>query len=131
MEPLRRLDAGQAEHRGREINERNQAIRVGSRGAGGPLREALREPHEQRDAGRGFEQERLAAGHAGSVIGVEEDDRGLREAVRLELVEDFASQPVSVADVVRVAGVCLPDRIGPGIVGGHGGLRGIVPVGLR
>ena len=66
------------------------------------------------------------ARHAGAVIGVEEDDGVVCEAVFRELVEEGAGLLIHGGDAVVVARQVAADERGVGVVGWEGNFGGIV-----
>lgn len=87
------LDAGQAQRDGSKVNERNHAVGASARFGWRPLGKTLRIPDQRRNTRRRLEQERLAPGHTGSVIGHEGDDRRVCQAVRLQLARISPASP--------------------------------------
>ena len=128
LEVVGRLDAGQAQHSRREVNEPNQALaRAADRVLGGPqVLELLRYVQDQRDVEAGVVRPALAARHARPVIGPVEHDRVLFEAVLAQLGQHLARHRVHLADLVVILGPVSAAFLGVGMVGRHPHLGGIV-----
>ncbi len=112
------LHTGQAEHGGGEIDEADQPVGDRPRLARRRALELLREPDDQRHANARVVEPPLVARQAVAVVGEEEDDRLVGQAVLLQLPQDIAHLFIHDRDqVVQVGHVAAHGRR-IGIVGG-------------
>ena len=110
----RNLDAGEGEHRRRQVDEAHELVADGAGREG--RRQRPRPADHQRHAQAGIVERPLGARHAVAVIAPVEDDGVLREPVVLELGEDLAHLRVHVGDVVVQARQLLADQRRVGVV---------------
>jgi hypothetical protein len=126
LEVGRGRDAGEAQHRGREVDKAHQAVRPRARLAGSEVAEPRREAHQERHAQARVVEPALRARHPGAVVGIEEHDGAVRQAVLLELAEDLSRLLVHPRDAIVVAGPVAAHLRGVRVVRRDRRLRGVV-----
>ena len=128
LHPLRRLDAGEAAHRRRKIDEAHRASgrAAGDIISGAEVFEFFRDVHEEGHVETGVRGPTFAAGHAGPVIGPVENDRVIGEPVGGELGEDGAGVGIGGGDAVVVERPVAADFGRVRVIGGDANLGGIV-----
>ena len=98
LQVLRRIEAREREHGGRQVDEAHELI---ADGAGRERRrQCLRPADHQRHAQTRVVERALRTRHAVAVIAPVEDDRVLGQPIGLELFEELADLGVHVGDVV-------------------------------
>jgi len=133
LDPIGRLDPGQAQERRREVHEAHQPIaRPARRVVGrGQVPVLLGKAHDDRHVQPGVVRPPLTPRHARAVVAVEEDDRVAAEPGFLQLLEALARQGVHLRDLVVVLGPVVAHLGRVGMVGRHAGLGRVVFEGVR
>ena len=128
LHPVRRLDAGEAQHGGREIHEAHEAVGFTAGFVFGRMEvlELVRDVNDERDLQSGIVGPAFAARHAGTVVGVVEDNRIICQAIVGELLEVQAGVGIGFGDNVVVLRPVLARLRRVGVVGGDAHLSGIV-----
>ena len=124
LHPRGRLDAGEAQHRRREVHEADQPVActaglVFGRREMLPL---LREVDDHGNLQAGVAGPALAARHPRAVVGVVEDNRVIREAGVGEFLQVATRVGVHLGDLVVVLRPVLPHLRRVRMIGGHADL---------
>ena len=120
------VDTGETEDGWGEVDEAYEPIRRLAGRCGCPAFVFLRESDDEGDLEAHFPDPFLDAGHAGTVVGEEEDDGIVGESVFFELFQYVAGLVVHGGDVVVVTGPILSRLGGVGMERRDGGFGGIV-----
>ena len=128
-----RLDPGQAQHRRREVDEADQAVRVAARfvvrGRQVPVLPGDRD--DERHVQAGLERGALAPRQAGSVVAPVEDDRVVGQSRRLDLDQALSDERVHLGQLVVVLRPVLADLGRVRVVGRHADAGRVVDLRVR
>ena len=109
------LDAGDAEQRGWQVDEADRPIHGSGELVTDQVPVWLRHPDQEGHVQAALRQEALGAGDCAAVVAVIEHDGAVREAIRLQSVEDLPDLAVEFLEPVVVDGVVVARRRGVGV----------------
>jgi len=122
------LETGEGEDSGGEVDEGDEFVGfvTGFEKFGSEVVPFFGNADHERDLHAGVGEEAFVAGHAGAVVGVEEDDGVFGEAVGFEFGEDAANVLIHDGDAVVEASEPFADERSVGIIRGDADLAGVV-----